>query len=80
MNIHCLFVKTSLRAKTIHIKNKFRLQVQVHANESHFHKFRLILKQRHKGLGNELLSTTKGKDGVPQERCLLIVQILTDSS
>ena len=37
-------------------------------------------KKRHEGLGNDLLGTTNGKDSVPQEQCLLFVQILTDSS
>ena len=49
--------------------------------QSDFHNnslaFGLVLKQRHKGLGNDLLSTTNGKDSIPQERCLLLVRILT---
>ena len=49
--------------------------------QSDFHNnslaFGLVLKQRHKGLGNDLLSTTNGKDSIPQARCLLLVRILT---
>ena len=72
------------KRKTTH-ENYLRLQVQFHANESYFRNngftFGLVLKERHKELGNDLLSTTNGnKDSVPKERCLLVVRILTDSS
>ena len=40
----------------------------------------LVLKKRHNELGIDLLSTTRGEDNVLQKRCLLLVQILTDSS
>ena len=59
-------------------------RIAIHANESYFHNngfaFGLVLKKRHKGLGNKLLSTTNGKDSVPKERCLFLVRILTDRS
>ena len=42
--------------------------------------FELVLKQRHKELGNDLLSTTKMKDSIPQKRCLRLLRILTESS
>ena len=42
-------------------ENEFYLQFHFHATQSHFHKngfaLRLALKQRHKGLGNELLDS-----------------------
>ena len=52
----------------IHMEISSGLQVEFHANKSHLHingfAFGLVLKQRHKGLGNDLLSTTNGKDSV----------------
>ena len=43
-------------SETIHIKNAFRLQIQFHANQTHFHikgfARRLVLKKKHKVLGN----------------------------
>ena len=79
---YCLFGQNESKRETIHMKisSDYRFNFM----QSDFHNnslaFGLVLKQRHKGLENDLLSTTNGKDSVPQERCLLLVRIFTDSS
>ena len=82
MIIYCLFVKTSLSAKPICMKISCDYRFNLMQNDFHDNSlaFGLVLKQRHKGLGNDLLSTTNGKDSIPQKRCLLLIRILTDSS